>query len=152
MATLEKGDKAPVFKLKDQNGKEVSLSDYKGKKVMVYFYPKADTPGCTKQACSIRDAESTLQEKGLRVLGISADKPEKQEKFDKKYSLGFPLLSDPHHTIAEAYGVWGEKKMFGKISMGITRSSFLIDENGKLIGVWYNVKPAETVPKALELL
>ncbi len=150
MAELKAGDIAPNFNLKDQSGKEISLGDYKGKKLLLYFYPKADTPGCTTQACSIRDSWSNLSGKGIAALGISPDMSEAQAKFDKKYELGFPLLSDPDHKVAEAYGAWGEKKNYGKTYEGIIRSSFLIDEQGKLEGVWYKVKPEATVPNALE--
>jgi thioredoxin-dependent peroxiredoxin len=152
MAVLKAGDKAPNFKLKDQDGKPAKLGDFKGKKLLVYFYPRADTPGCTKQACSIRDAEPDLTGAGVAAVGISPDSPEKQKKFADKHGLSFPLLSDEDHAVAEAYGAWGEKKMYGKTSMGIIRSSFLVDEKGKLLGVWYKVKPEQTVPKAREAL
>jgi peroxiredoxin Q/BCP len=145
MAVLEKGMLAPEFTLLDQDGNTVTLSEHKGKKVLVYFYPKADTPGCTKQACSVRDAQSVLSEKGVTAFGISIDKPERQNRFDKKYGLGFQLLSDTDHKVAEAYGVW-------KKFMGIIRSSFLIDEQGKIIETWYKVKPGDTVPNALQAL
>ena len=150
MAKLNVGDKAPNFKLKDQNDKQVSLSDYKGGKLLVYFYPKADTPGCTKQACSIRDSSNELIDDGIAAVGISPDEPVKQKKFDDKYDLKFPLLSDPDHKIAEAYGAWGEKSMYGKTYEGIIRSSFLIGENGKILQAFYKVKPLDTVPKAIE--
>jgi peroxiredoxin Q/BCP len=152
MATLEKGMAAPSFSLQDQNGKNVSLADFKGRKVLLYFYPKADTPGCTTQSCSIRDARQDLKKLSVEVLGISPDQPEAQKKFDQKYSLGFPLLSDADHAVAEAYGAWGEKNNYGKISMGIIRSSFLVDEAGKVLRVWYKVKPEDTVPKAQQAL
>lgn len=152
MAQLKTGDKAPDFDLLDQNGKGVKLSDYRGKKVLVYFYPKADTSGCTKQACSIRDAEPDLSAAGVAAIGISPDKPEKQKKFDDKYELGFSLLSDESHAVAESYGAWGEKKMYGKTYEGVVRSSFLIDENGVIIGAWYKVSPADTVPNAQKAL
>jgi peroxiredoxin Q/BCP len=152
MQQLTQGDAAPDFTLTDQSGTRLSLSDYRGRKVLLYFYPKADTPGCTTQACSIRDSWAELLERGIAPLGISPDEPAAQQKFDAKYTLGFPLLSDPDHTVAKAYGVWGEKKMFGKTSMGIIRSSFLIDEEGKIAAAWYKVKPEETVPKALAAL
>lgn len=151
--TLKAGDKAPAFKLKDQGGKTVSLADYKGKKLLLYFYPKADTSGCTKQACSIRDAEPDLSQAGIAAVGISPDKPDKQKKFDDKYGLGFPLLSDEDNAVAKKYSAWGEKKMYGKTYEGIIRSSFLIDEAGKIVQAWYKVSPADTVPnvqKALE--
>ncbi len=150
MAKLKAGDKAPAFALKDQSGKTVRLSDYKGKKLLLYFYPKADTPGCTTQACSVRDAKAQLGRGKIAALGISPDMPDKQAKFDSKYGLGFPLLSDPEHKMAEAYGTWGEKSTYGKKSMGIIRSSFLIDESGAVVEAWYKVKPDDTVPKALE--
>lgn len=152
MAVLKKGDKAPAFNLKNQDGKPVKLADFKGKKLLLYFYPKANTSGCTKQACSIRDARLDLDELGVAAVGISPDLPDAQKKFDGKYALEFPLLSDPEHTAAEAYGTWGEKKMYGKSYMGIVRSSFLIDEKGKILGAWYKVKPENTVPEAKKAL
>lgn len=152
MAVLKKGDAAPAFALKDQDGKQVKLANFKGKKLLLYFYPKANTSGCTKQACSIRDARLDLNELGIAAVGISPDAPDAQKKFDGKYSLEFPLLSDPDHKVAEAYGAWGEKKMYGKSYMGIVRSSFLIDEKGKIMGVWYKVKPESTVPEAKKAL
>lgn len=152
MSRLQRGDKAPHFSLTDQNGKTVSLSGFTNRKLLVYFYPKADTPGCTRQACGIRDAMPDLNSIGIAAVGISPDTPEKLKKFDEKYGLGFPLLSDPDHTTAEAWGVWGEKIRFGKKSQGITRSSFLVDEAGIIIRAWYGVKPEETVTKALDAL
>jgi peroxiredoxin Q/BCP len=152
MQRLEPGDKAPPFSLDDQSGKVVSLSDYAGRRLLVYFYPEADTPGCTKQSCSLRDARSDLSSLDVDVVGISPDDPDKQGKFDRKYGLGFPLLSDPDHSVAETYGVWGEKSAYGKTYMGIIRSSFLIDEDGAIAQAWYKVKPEETAPKALEAL
>lgn len=152
MAKLKTGDKAPEFDLPDQNGKSVKLADYRGKKVLVYFYPKADTSGCTKQACSIRDAEPDLSAAGVAAIGISPDKPEKQKKFDDKYELGFSLLSDESHAVAESYGAWGEKKMYGKTYEGVIRSSFLVDEDGAIMGAWYKVSPVDTVPNAQKAL
>ena len=152
MATLKKGDKAPDFDLIDQDGSHVKLADFKGKKVLLYLYPKADTSGCTKQACSVRDSRQDLQDLGVVALGISPDAVEVQKKFDKKHALAFPLLSDPDHKVAELYGAWGEKKMYGKSYMGIVRSSFLIDEAGKIMGAWYKVKPENTVPEAKKVL
>ncbi len=152
MAHLNIGDPAPDFALTDQEGNTVKLSDFQEKKLLLYFYPKADTPGCTKQACQIRDARSELADLGVDAVGISPDKPGAQKKFDGKYGLGFPLLSDPDHAAAQSYGAWGEKKMYGKTSLGIIRSSFLIDENGKIKGAWYKVKPEDTVPLAQEAL
>ena len=134
MPTLAPGDRAPAFTLTDQHGKKVKLSDFKGRKLIVYFYPKADTPGCTTQSCALRDAEPDLKKLKAKVIGISPDTPEKQEKFDDKYGLGFPLLADTEHTVAEKYGVWGEKMNYGKKYWGIIRSSFLIDEHGHIEG------------------
>jgi peroxiredoxin Q/BCP len=152
MVNLAKGSKAPSFELKDQSGKIIKLSDYNGKKLLLYFYPKADTPGCTKQACSIRDSRDELTNKGVVYVGVSPDTPEKQKKFDDKYNLKFPLLADTDNAVTKAYGAWGEKSMYGKKYEGIIRSSFLIDEQGKIIDAWYKVKPEQTVPKALEAL
>jgi peroxiredoxin Q/BCP len=152
MAQLRPGDKAPHFELADQNGKKVKLSDFQGRKLLLYFYPKANTPGCTAQACSVRDAKDNLTDMGVAALGISPDKPQQQKKFDEKYDLAFPLLSDTDHAVADAYGVWGEKSMYGKKYEGIIRSSFLIDEEGKILQAWYKVSPKDTVPKALEAL
>ncbi len=152
MAKLSSGDKAPHFKLTDQNEKEVNLEDYKGKKVLVYFYPKADTPGCTKQACSVRDARSELAARGVDVIGISPDTPGKQKKFDNKHNLDFTLLSDQDNAVAKAFGAWGEKSMYGKKYEGIIRSSLLIDEDGKVLDTWYKVSPKDTVPKVLKAL
>lgn len=152
MSELTIGTKAPAFKLKDQGGKTVSLADFKGKKVLVYFYPKADTPGCTTQSCSVRDSLASLRKHGVEALGISPDTPEAQQKFDKKFNLGFPLLADEEHQTAEAFGVWGEKSMYGKTYMGIIRSAFLVDEAGKVAGAWYKVSPADTVPNVLNTL
>ncbi len=152
MKKLQKGDKAPDFSLTNQNGSNVALSDFAGKKLLVYFYPKADTPGCTVQACSVRDSRPDLKNLGISAVGISPDQPEKQKKFDTKHDLGFPLLSDPDHAVAEAYGAWGEKNMYGKKSMGIIRSSFLVDETGNIVDAWYKVKPADTVPNAQKVL
>ncbi len=143
---LEPGDKAPAIALPDQSGNKVKLSDFKGRKVLVFFYPKADTPGCTTQACGMRDILGDIGD--TAVLGISPDKPPKQAKFDEKYGLGFPLLSDPDHAVAEAFGVWQEKSMYGKKYMGILRSAFLIDEQGAIAEAWYKISPADT-PKNL---
>ena len=143
---LSVNDKAPTFTLKDQSGHDVKLSGYKGRKVLVYFYPKADTPGCTTQACGLRDILGDIGD--TAVVGISPDAPSKQAKFDQKYGLGFPLLADEDHAVAEAYAVWNEKSMYGRKYMGIERSAFLIDEKGKLAQVWYKVSPKDT-PKLL---
>jgi len=152
MAQLKPGDIAPHFELDDQNGKKVKLSDFRGRKLLLYFYPKANTPGCTAQACSVRDAKDDFTDMGVAALGISPDPPQQQKKFDEKYGLGFPLLSDPNHAVADAYGVWGEKSMYGKKYEGIIRSSFLIDEEGKILQTWYKISPKDTVPKAREVL
>ena len=151
-AMLSPGQKAPGFQLSDQNGATVRLSDFRGRKVLIYFYPRADTPGCTTQSCAVRDARQDMKKLSVDVLGISPDTPADQKKFDVKFSLGFPLLADTDHVVADAYGVWGEKNSYGKISMGIIRSSFLIDANGLVQRAWYKVKPEETVPKAREAL
>ena len=152
MPKLQAGDTAPLFSLQDQTGATVSLVDFSGKYLLVYFYPRADTPGCTKQACSVRDARPDLATLGIAAVGISPDTPDRQQKFDEKYDLGFPLLSDPDHAVAEAWNVWGEKKNYGKTSMGIIRSSFLIGGNGRIVRAWYGVKPLDTVTKAIEAL
>jgi peroxiredoxin Q/BCP len=152
MAKLKVGDKAPSFSLEDQNGRRVSLDQFRGTRLLLYFYPKADTPGCIRQACSVRDRAEHLQEVGAAVTGISPDPPEKQRRFDQKYNLGFPLLSDPDHRVAKAYGAWGKKSMYGRTYEGVIRSSFLIDEDGFLQQVSYHVKPEDTVPLAEKVL
>jgi peroxiredoxin Q/BCP len=149
---LKAKDPAPEFALPDQNGELVRLSDFRGRKLLLYFYPKADTPGCTTQACSIRDAGGELSGLGLAAVGISPDRPQAQQKFSAKYALGFPLLSDPEHKTAKAYGVWKERKLYGKSFLGIVRSSFLIDEEGRIEEAWYKISPKDTVPAALEAL
>jgi len=152
MTELKPGDRAPGFSLEDQHGKTVNLTDFKGKKLLVYFYPKADTPGCTTQSCAVRDALPEFDRLGIDAVGISPDKPGAQAKFDDKYGLGFPLLADTDHAVAESYGVWGEKTNYGKTYMGIIRSSFLIDEQGRVQEAWYKVSPKDTVPNALAVL
>ncbi len=152
MSRLSVGDTAPRFSLTDQNGNKVKLADFKGRRLLVYFYPKAGTSGCTKQACNVRDHREDLATLGVAVVGISPDEPEQQKEFDEKYGLGFPLLSDPDHKAAEAWGAWGEKSMYGRKYQGVIRSSFLIDERGKIMQAWYNVRPAETAPKAQQAL
>jgi peroxiredoxin Q/BCP len=147
---LDPGDKAPAISLPDQDGTAVKLSSFKGRKVLVYFYPKADTPGCTTQACGLRDILGDIGT--TAVLGISPDKPAAQKKFDTKYGLGFPLLSDPEHTVAEAYDVWKEKSMYGRKYMGIERSAFLVDEKGKIEKAWYKVSPKDTPKNLLDAL
>ncbi|MCC6767069.1 MAG: thioredoxin-dependent thiol peroxidase [Deltaproteobacteria bacterium] len=149
---LAAGDKAPGFALADQGGAVHKLSDHAGRKVLVYFYPKADTPGCTVQACSVRDARPTLGKRGVDVIGISPDKPPAQLRFDIKHRLGFPLLADADHAVARAFGVWREKSMYGRKYLGIVRSAFLIDEQGRIEAAWYGVSPKDTVPGALAAL
>jgi peroxiredoxin Q/BCP len=149
MTTLVAGDTAPDFALPDQSGRIVRLADLRGRRVLVYFYPEADTPGCTTQSCAIRDARSEFEGLEVDVLGIAPSSVEAQAAFDTKYSLGFPLLSDPDHAVAEAYGAWGEKVNYGKTYVGIIRSSFLIDPEGRIEDAWYKVSPKDTVPKAL---
>ena len=143
MNPLSVGSQAPIFTLLNQQEQPVSLNDFRGKKVLVYFYPKALTPGCTTQACGLRDSKSELDKLGLVVLGISPDTPKKLAQFIEKKSLNFTLLSDPDHKIAEQFGVWGEKKFMGKTYDGIHRISFLIDENGKIIHVFDKFKTKE---------
>ena len=150
--SLKVGDPAPDFALTDQLGAVIRLADLRGRRVVVYFYPKADTPGCTTQACSLRDARPELDAAGATVIGISPDKPAAQARFDTKYSLGFPLLSDSDHAVAEAYGAWGERSMYGKKYMGIIRSAFVIDEEGRIAEALYKVSPKDTVPKAMQAL
>ena len=153
MAQLAAGNRAPAFTLTDQHGKKVKLSDFKGKKVVVYFYPKADTPGCTTQSCALRDAEPDLKKLKAVVLGISAPtRRRSRRKFDEKYGLGFPLLADTEHTVAEKYGVWGEKVNYGRKYMGIIRSAFVVDGAGKIAAVFYKVSPKDTVPKVTKVL
>ncbi len=143
---LEVGQPAPTFTLSDQDDNPVDLASFAGRKVLVYFYPKADTPGCTTQACGLRDILGQIGD--TAVLGISPDKPGAQKKFDEKYHLGFPLLSDPDHAVSESYAAWGEKNLYGKISQGIIRSAFLIDEAGAVEKAWYRI-PAKATPDRL---
>jgi peroxiredoxin Q/BCP len=144
------GDRAPAFNLNDQTGAKLRLSSFKGRKVLVYFYPKADTPGCTTQSCELRDIAGDIGD--TAIVGISPDQPEKLAKFDEKYSLGFTLLSDPDHEVAEKYGVWGEKVNYGRKYMGIIRSAFLIDEKGKVSHAWPKISPKDTPKKLLKAL
>jgi thioredoxin-dependent peroxiredoxin len=140
---LEPGDSAPDFTLPDQHGDPVKLSDLKGQTVVLYFYPKADTPGCTTQACSVRDHQLDYREAGAVVYGISPDPVKAVAKFDEKYGLGFPLLADEDHAVCEAYGVWVEKSMYGRKYMGAERSTFVIDPDGRIKHVFRSVKPTE---------
>ncbi|MEI7914096.1 MAG: thioredoxin-dependent thiol peroxidase [Mycobacteriaceae bacterium] len=144
---LEVGERAPAFSLLDADGKTVKLSDFKGRKVIVYFYPAASTPGCTKQACDFRDNLKVLNGAGIDVIGISPDKPEKLAKFRDAEKLTFPLLSDPDRKVLSAWGTFGEKKMYGKTVQGVIRSTFLVDERGKIELAQYNVKATGHVAK-----
>ncbi len=140
---LQLGDSAPDFTLSDQHGNPVSLSALRGKTVVLYFYPKADTPGCTAQACGVRDHRSDYENAGAVVLGVSPDPVKRLRPFDDKYGLGFPLLADEHHAVAEAYGVWVEKSMYGRKYMGNERTTFVISPDGTIKDVFRSVKPAE---------
>jgi thioredoxin-dependent peroxiredoxin len=147
---LQPGDRAPTFTLLDQHGEKVKLADFKGRRVLVYFYPKADTPGCTAQSCGLRDIAGDIGD--TAIVGISPDEPPRQKKFDDKYSLGFPLLSDADHAVAERYGVWGEKSLYGKKYLGIIRSAFLVDEKGKIAHAWYKISPKDTPTRLQQAL
>jgi thioredoxin-dependent peroxiredoxin len=149
---LQTGDKSPELNLPDQDGNVVTLKSYKGRRVCVYFYPKADTPGCTQQSCLLRDLITNGTIGDVAVIGISPDKSAKQKKFDDKYELGFPLLADTEHAVAEAFGVWKEKMLYGKKYMGIERSAFLIDGKGKIEKSWYKVSPKDTPLVLLEAI
>lgn len=146
---LKQGSKAPKIELLDQNGKPWSLAVQGKKKILVYFYPKADTPGCTTQSCALRDIKPDIGR--TAIIGISPDKPEKQKKFDDKYELGFPLLADTEHVVAEAFKVWKEKSMYGRKYMGIERSAFLI-QDGVVLEAWYKISPADTPKNLLKAL
>jgi thioredoxin-dependent peroxiredoxin len=137
---IEEGTKAPAFTLLSDQGKKVKLSDFKGSPVVLYFYPRDDTPGCTREACAFRDRKSELQTMGAVVLGVSTDTVESHAKFRDKYELNFPLLADTDNKVSEAFGAWREKNMYGKKSMGVQRSTFLIDEAGKVAKVWKRVQ------------
>jgi len=141
MAMPKVGQVAPEFELRSHSGETVKLSDFRGKRIVLYFYPKADTPGCTTEACEFRDAYRTYEEKGVVILGISPDIESAQSKFRSKYSLPFTLLADPDHRVCEGYGVWALKKSMGKERMGVLRTTFLIDEAGKISHVFEGVKP-----------
>ena len=149
---LQEGMSAPDFTLPDSDGKPVTLSDFQGKKAVVYFYPKDNTPGCTKEACSFRDVYDQILEKGAVVLGISKDSVKSHGNFKGKYGLPFYLLSDPDLTVIKKYGAWGEKKMYGKTMEGVIRSTFLVGEDGKILKVFPKVKPAEHGQEILSLL
>ena len=149
---LEIGMKAPEFTLSDKEGNTVSLSDYLDRKVVVYFYPKDNTPGCSKQACGFAERYPQFLEKGAVVLGVSKDSVSSHKNFEQKYALPFPLLSDPEKEVIQAYDVWKEKKNYGKVSMGVVRTTYLIDENGIIVKAMGNVKAAENPGKMLELV
>ena len=140
MTQLKEGDKAPAFTGKDQNGQKISLADYKGKKLVLYFYPEDDTPTCTVQACNLRDNYSLLKKEGFVVVGISPDEEKKHKKFETKYQLPFTLVSDPEHKIIDKYGVWGEKQLYGRKYMGLHRTTFLIDEKGLIRKIFLKPK------------
>ena len=152
MARLDEGTKAPPFTLEDQDGKTVKLSDFKGRKVVVYFYPKDDTPGCTKEACQFNEGLKDFEKLGIEIIGISPDKAAAHVKFRTKYGLEFSLLSDPERSTMEVYGAFGEKMMYGKKTMGVIRSTFLIDEKGVIVKAWYNVRADGHAAKVLEAL
>ena len=147
---LKEGDKAPDFTTKDQDGNTVKLSDHKGERLVLYFYPKDDTPGCTKEACSFRDADTTYRKKGIKVFGVSTDSEKSHQKFISKFQLPFDLLADTDKSIVEKYGVWGEKSMYGKKYMGTMRKTFLIDEQGKIAKIFDKVNVAEHADEVLE--
>jgi thioredoxin-dependent peroxiredoxin len=152
MGTLDTGDKAPDFTLPDQDGKDVSLSDFAGRRVVVYFYPRDDTPGCTKEACQFNDNLASFKKAKVPVLGISGDTAAKHQKFREKYGLTFPLLTDADHAVGTDYGAWGEKTMYGKVVIGVIRSTFLIGPDGKILRSWYRVKADGHAVKVLEEL
>ena len=149
---LAPGDLAPAFELTADDGSTVRLQDLRGQRVVVYFYPKDDTPGCTRQAEALRDDYPAFERGGVTVFGISPDSAESHARFRAKFSLPFRLLADPDHAVADAYGVWGEKTSYGKTSMGIRRASFVIDAEGRILDAAYNVKPEATSPRALAAL
>lgn len=156
MATkIKEGQKAPLFTSKDQNGNPVSLADYKGKRVVLYFYPEDDTPTCTIQACNLRDNFGLLKKNGFIILGVSPDEEKKHKKFEAKYNLPFTLISDPEHNIIDRYGVWGEKQLYGRTYMGLHRTTFLIDEKGIVKMIFLkpkNKQHAEEIVKAWQLM
>ena len=149
---LNQGDMAADFLLKDSYGKDISLSEFKGKKVVLYFYPRDNTPGCTKEACSFRDVYDLILAEGAVVLGISADSEASHQKFRERHGLPFYLLSDVEHKVAEAYGAWGEKKLYGKTHMGMIRGTFIIDEQGRIMKVFPKVKPENHGEEVLNVL
>ena len=150
MTHLEEGQKAPAINAVDQNGQAISLNDFKGKKVVLYFYPKDNTPGCTAEACSFRDHYALLQKNGFAIIGVSADSAKKHQNFIEKYSLPFPLIPDENREVIEAYGVWGEKKFMGKVYDGIHRETFVIDEEGNIAKIYHKVKTKEAAEQILK--
>ncbi len=151
MLKVKEGDKAPAFRGIDQDGKKISLADYKGKKIVLYFYPEDDTPTCTIQACNLRDNYTLLKRNGLTILGVSADTSARHKKFEAKYKLPFTLIADPDHAIIDKYGVWGEKQLYGRKYMGLHRTTFLIDEKGIIRKIFLkprNKQHAEEIVKA----
>jgi peroxiredoxin Q/BCP len=149
---IDQGTPAPDFELESDSGETVKLSDFRGRPVVLYFYPKDDTPGCTTEACEFRDAYDVFRERGAEVLGVSPDDVKSHEKFKQKHSLPFTLLADPSHEVAEAYGVWGEKKFAGKTYMGINRSTFVIDREGQIARAMRGIKPAGHATEVLDAL
>lgn len=152
MNTLKQGDKVPNFTVNDQDGNTISLSDYKGKKLVVFFYPKANTPGCTAEACNLSDNYKALQDQGYSILGVSADTEKKQANFKNKFNFPYPLLADTDKEVIEAFGVWGEKKFMGRTFDGIHRKTFLIDENGVVAHVIDKVKTKDHAAQILDLV
>lgn len=152
MTHLKAGDKAPDFKARNQNGEIISLSDYKGKKVILYFYPKDNTPGCTAESCNLNDNYSSWLDKGFEIIGVSPDSEASHLKFIAKHNLGFNLIADTEKEVLEAYGAWGEKKMYGKNYMGVLRTTFVIDENGVIETVFEKVKTKDHTNQILEAL
>lgn len=152
MNTLKVGDKAPDFTVNNQDGKPISLSDYKGQKLIVFFFPKASTPGCTVEACNLRDNFDVLQNKGYKLLGVSADSEQRQTNFKNKYDFPFPLLADEGKTVIEGFGVWGEKKFMGKVFDGIHRKTFILDEDGVVEHVIDKVKTKDHSSQILDLI
>src|SRR5213083_1602632 len=150
ISMLAVGETAPDFALRSDDGRRMSLKDFRGKKVVLYFYPKDDTPGCTKEACSFRDANHLMQKRGIVVLGVSTDDVPSHQKFAEKYGLPFPLLSDTDTSVSQLYGVYGEKNMYGKKYMGVNRETFLIDKDGIVRKAWHKVKPEEHANEVLE--
>ena len=152
MAKLAKGDKAPAFSLADHDDKTVSLSDFKGQRVILYFYPKDDTPGCTKEACQFNDLRLSFADQGAEVLGISPDGAASHQRFRGRYELAIRLLSDPNHEVMERYGAWGEKTLYGRKSLGVIRSTFLISGDGLIERAWYNVRADGHAAQVLDVL